>query len=111
MAGHIPGIPDINGPEGYKQFVTMFLTAFPDHKFTIEDQIAEGDKEVIRWTSTDTHKGEFMGIPPTGVQVTMTGINIVCIAGDKIVEFWVNTDFLGLFQQLGVIPPLGQGEE
>ena len=60
---HMPGSPDIHGPEGFKQFVNMYRTAFPDIKFTIEDQIAEGDKVVNRFTFTGTHKGELMGIP------------------------------------------------
>ncbi len=77
----------------------------------VEDQIAEGDKEVTRFTFTGTHKGELMGIPPTGVQATSTGIAIARMAGGKYVEAWVNKDDLGMMQQLGVIPPLGQGEE
>ena len=100
--GHMPGSPDIHGPEAGKQFVTMFRTAFPDIKFTVEDQIAEGDKGVTRWTYTATHKGEWMGIPPSGVQVALTGISIDRFAGGKIVESWDNLDDLGLFQQLGM---------
>jgi len=107
---HIAGSPDIHGPDGEKQFVTMHRTAFPDIKFTVEDWIAEGDKVVTRWTFTGTHKGELMGISPTGVQVTMTGISIGRIAGGKIVEVWGNADSLGMLQQLGAVPPLGQGE-
>ena len=104
---HIPGSSDIHGPEGLKQSVNMFRTAFPDCQFTIEDQIAEGDKVVNRWTGSGTHKGELMGIPSTGVQETWTGIAIYRFAGGKIVEIWVNSDFLSLLQQLGVIPPIG----
>ena len=111
--GHQPGGTDIQGPEGLKQFVTMGRTAFPDIQFTVEDQIAEGDKVVIRWTLTGTHKGEYMGIPPTGVQVRVTGISFFRIAGGKIVERWLNRDALGMMQQLGfkLVPPQGQGEE
>ena len=104
--GHMPGSPDIHGPEGYKQFVTMYRTAFQDAKFTVEDQVAEGDKVVTRWSSTSTHKGDFMGIPPTGVQETHTGITIERIAGGKFVETWIKWDALGMLQQLGVIPPM-----
>ena len=108
---HVAGSPDIHGPEGYKQFVADARSAFPDLQFTIEDQIAESDKVVTRYTFTGTHKGDFMGIPPTGVQVTVTGIDIDRIAGGKIVEEWTSYDALGMLQQLGVIPPMGQGEE
>jgi len=104
-------VGEIHGVEGLKQYAPMVLTAFPDIQITTEDQIAEGDKVVIRWTITGTHKGEFMGISPTGVQVTWTGITIYRIAGGKIVELWANSDDLGVLQQLGVIPPMGQGEE
>ena len=107
---HINGRRDIHGPEGLKQSVSMFHTNFSDVQFTIEDQIAEGDKVVNRWTFTGTHKGELMGIPPTGVQVTITGIAIYRITGGKIMEIWVNSDALGLMQQLGAVPPLGKGE-
>ena len=109
--GHYVGSPDNHGPEGEKQFVTMYRTAFPDFHITVHDMIAEGDKVVIRWTATGTHQGDLMSIPPTGVQETHTGISIAHIAGGKLVEFWCNWDALGMMQQLGVIPKPGKGEE
>ena len=102
-----PPNPDILGPEGFKQVATMFRTAFPDIHYAIENQIAEGDMVATRWAVTGTHKGELMGIPPTGVQATSTGISIYRIANGLIEEDWTNVDFLGLMQQLGVIPPTG----
>jgi len=108
---HDPVAGDVRGPEGLKKYVSMHRTAFPDLKFTIEDEVAEGDKVVTRWTFTGTHKGELMGIPPTGVQGTISGIVIGRIASGKFMEAWVNMDDLGMWQQLGVIPPIGQGEE
>lgn len=105
---HEPVAGEVRGPEGFKQFVSMYRIAFPDLQFRIEDQIAEGDKIVTRWTATGTHKGELMGISPTSVQVTVTGIGIAHTDGDKIVEFWDNYDALGMLQQLGVVPPLGE---
>jgi len=108
---HLVGNPDIRDIEGFKQLVTTLRTAFPDGHFTIDDIIAEGDKVVTRWTFTGTHKGELMGIPPTDKQATVTGIDIIRIASGKIVEGWTNMDTLGFMQQLGVIPPMGQGEE
>ena len=97
-----------HGLEQYKQLVTMYLAAFPDLHLTIEDQIAEGDKVVIRWTAHGTHKGNFMGIPPTGKEAVVTGITIDRFANGKSVEAWNNSDDLGLLQQLGVIPAPGQ---
>lgn len=89
--------------EGYKQTVTMQFTGFPDLHCTIDDLVAEGDKVVIRWTGNSTHKGEFMGIAPTGKKMKMTGISIIRIVGGKIAEEWTEMDQLGIMQQLGVI--------
>jgi steroid delta-isomerase-like uncharacterized protein len=101
-----PGMP--GGIEGTRQGVNMYLTAFPDLHLTIEDMIAEGDKVVDRQTARGTHQGAFMGIPPTGKQVTVTAMNISRIADGKIVEHWVELDTLGMLQQLGVVPMPGQ---
>ncbi len=101
----MPGAsPDL---QGLKQFVTVVTAAFPDWHPTIEDMIAEGDKVVVRFRGSGTHKGEFMGIPPTGKQVTMMAIAIHRIAGGKIVENWLQADMLGMMVQLGVVPPPG----
>ena len=105
---HVNHADNVHGPEEYKQFITMYRTAFPDLHMTIEDQIAEGDKVVNRWTSRGTHKGNLMGIPPTGKQITMTGMYVAQIVGGKIVQEWGNFDALGMMQQLGVGPPPGQ---
>ena len=66
-----------------------------------------GGKAAMRFTARGTHKGEFQGIPPTGKQVTLSGINIQHIVDGKIVENWVSLDALGMLQQLGVLPPMG----
>ena len=89
----------IQGPEPVKQLLSMVLTAFPDLHYTFEDLFGEGDRVVVRYTSRGTHKGDLMGIPPTGKQVTVTGIDIMRIANGKILEEWINND---LMQQLGV---------
>jgi steroid delta-isomerase-like uncharacterized protein len=99
------------GPEDVKQFLRQYREAFPDLQITIEDQIAEGDKVVIRLTASGTHQGEFMGIPPTGNRAAWTEIHVCRIADGKLVEHWANLDQLGMMQQLGVVPPPGQSEE
>jgi steroid delta-isomerase-like uncharacterized protein len=102
---HDPSVPqEVRGPEGMKQYVAMYRAAYPDTRFTIEDQIAEGDEVVTRWVGRGTHQGELMGIAPTGRVVTVTGIEIDRIAGGKIEETWVSYDALGMMQQLGVAP-------
>ena len=106
-ANHIShglGVDVPPGIEGLTQFITLYRTAYPDTHFTIEDQIAEGDKVVTRWTAIGTHQGELMGIPPTGKRVTVTGMAISRIGGGKLIETWNNFDALGQFQQLGVVP-------
>ena len=92
------------GPEGLKQFLTTYHNAFPDIQVKVENLIAEGDKVVSHVTSRGTHKGELMGIAPTGKQVTVPAICISRFAGDKIVEDWEIIDLLGMLQQLDVIP-------
>jgi predicted ester cyclase len=78
--------------------------AFPDIHFTIEDQIAEGDRVVTRWTARATHTGPFQGMPPTGRQVRMAATDVDRIANGKVVECWSQMDDLSLMQQLGVVP-------
>ncbi len=73
---HHPAGPTIQGQEGLRQFVTMYRAAFPDLRFTIEDQLVEGDKIATRWTARGTHRGALQGIPPTGKAVNVTGITI-----------------------------------
>ena len=101
-----PGFPA--GLEGTKQFIGMYLRAFPDVSVTVEDLIAEGDKVTSRVTYRGTHQGELMGIPPTGKQVTVTGMEINRFEGGRSVEHWLEYDALGMLQQLGVVPAPGQ---
>ena len=78
----------------------MLRNAFPDIKYTVEDMFGEGNKLVARWSARGTHKGDFMGIPPTGKQVYFTGIEIIRIEDGKAVEEWEELDRAGLMQQL-----------
>jgi predicted ester cyclase len=97
-----PGMPETF--ETTKQFLGMLLSAFPDLRYTLEDEIAEGDKVVQRALVSGTMKGDFIGIPATGKHANWTEIHIVRFAGGKIVEHWAAIDQLGMLQQLGVIP-------
>jgi len=105
---HNPAPGETPGLEGLKQFVTTLRTAFPDIQFTLDDQIAEGDRVTTRFTATGTHQAEFAGIPATGKPIRITAINIHRVAEGKIQEGWLNWDALGMMQQLGVIPTPGQ---
>jgi steroid delta-isomerase-like uncharacterized protein len=104
--GHDPAMPDQQGPEGIKEFITGYLAAFPDGRITIDDQFASGDLVATRWMGRGTQTGELMGIPPTGKQVTITGITISRVEKGKVVEEWTNWDMLGMLQQLGVVPQM-----
>ena len=104
-----PATGEIKG-EALKQFLASMLAAFPDIRFTIEDLVAEGDKVVTRWSCTGTHQGEFMGLAPTGKQLTPSALDIFRIVEGKVVEERVEFDTLRFFQQLGAIPPLGKAQ-
>lgn len=89
--------------EGYKQTVAYFHRIFTNMLLTVEDMIAEGDKVAVRWKGISTHSGEFMGIPATGKEVSLTGNSIIRIEGGKIVEEWTEMDNLGMMMQLGAV--------
>jgi steroid delta-isomerase-like uncharacterized protein len=102
---HDPYNPNAEeGLEGLKKTVAMYREAFPDLSFTVDDQVAEGDRVATRWTGTGTMKGELMGLEPNGKQSTVTGIAIDRIENGKVVETWGNWDTLGLMQNIGAIP-------
>ena len=99
----LPGFPATK--EGTLEFFRILLAAFPDWRMTVEDLIADGDKTVARVTVTGTHKGEFMGVPPTGTRVDVQLIDIMRFDGAGLVcEHWGVADMLSLMQQLGVVP-------
>lgn len=106
-----PGYEDHNlppgamrGHKGYKATVNMFRTAFPDIEFTLDQVLAEESRVAIRLTGRGTHKGNFMGIAPTGKQVSFGGMTFITIQDGKVAERWGISDMPGLMQQLGVGP-------
>jgi len=102
----IPGIAHTR--DGLKQFMGVYLRAFPDADITIEDQLVEGDRVVTRWTGRGTQTGEFMEMPPSGKKVAVPGVQIDRFSGSKIVEEWTLFDQLGMLQQLGAVPATKQ---
>ncbi len=100
-----PGLA--SGREGVKQFFTMIRTAFPDFRMDVDDLIAEGDKVVARSTMSGTHKGEFMGMAPSGKQFRVSAIDVVRFTDGKAVEHWGVTDAAGMMEQLGAVPAAG----
>src|SRR4051794_6511606 len=97
---------DTIGMDAMRREIETWRRGF-DFGFVIEDQICQGDRVCNRWTWTGTQKGEFLGLPNTGRQVTMTGMTIFrCGEDGKMVEGWWQYDRLGLMQQLGALDAL-----
>jgi steroid delta-isomerase-like uncharacterized protein len=94
----------INGPEHFKQFWRTFRAAFSNIHVDIYDTIEQDDRAVIRWTMVTVHSGPFLGIAPTGKQVSVDGISIQRFSGGKIIEAWDKWDQLSLLVQLGAVP-------
>lgn len=93
-----PGIDAMNN------VITACRAAFHGLHVTIDDIMADGDKVTARFTARGIHKGEFMGLPPTGKAITMTGIEIFRVKDGKITELWGEANLMGLMQQLGILP-------
>jgi len=105
---HSPGAPDLRGTDAFKAYVTMYRTALPDMHFTIEDMLAEDDKVAWRVTARGTHRGELMGIAPTGKSAVIWAFIVSRFDAGKWAEDWVLVDTMGMLQQLGVLPAPGQ---
>ena len=99
------------GREGLKQLIAMGINAFPDWYETVEDIIAEGDKVWVLLSYTGTHKGEFMGLAPTGKRITSKAVDIYRIVDGKLAEYWNVTDNLNIFKQVGAIEVTEKGKQ
>ena len=104
---HTP-LPSAPGVQGIIDTITTCRAAFEHFNVKVEDMVAEGDKVTARFMARGIHKGSFMKLPPTGRPITMTGIEIFRIEDGKIAELWGEANLLGLLQQLGILPPLGE---
>jgi len=107
---HFGGMPETKGAEGLAGFISVYRNALPDLRMEIKDMLADGDRVVWRVTTSGTHLGDFLGIPPSGRPVSVNAIVISLFENGKWVEDWVNNDDLGLFQQIGVVPVMGAAE-
>ena len=95
------------GRDGLRQWLAGFIAAFPDVRWTIEEQIADEDQVWTRSVWRGTHQGPFLGVPPTGKQVSVAAWTIDQFTDGKIAESRLIMDAAGLMMQLGVIPPPG----
>ncbi len=98
----------IRGAQAFKQVLGQLHSALPDVDGSVDEMFADGDRVAVRWTIWGTHRGDLMGIPPTGRKVKWTGITIYRIANGKVVDERGEEDALGLMRQLGVIPEESQ---
>jgi len=94
----------VSGAQALKEVFTRLHGAFPDLHVEVEDLIAEGDRVVTRNTVTGTHRGEYMGLPPTGKSIVYNEIFIFRLAGGRVVETWGVVDVLSQMRQLGLVP-------
>ena len=100
-------VNEVQGIGGVKELAAKYRTAFPDLHLATEDTISQGDKVVVRWSWSGTHKGDLAGLAPTGKQTGGTGITVFRVADGKIAESWVNWDTLGMLEKLGVVQQAG----
>lgn len=103
IVDHDPAPDQAPGPEGFKQFFEAMRRAFPDLESSVEYMSATDDDVAYAYTWTGTHRGEFMGVAPTGKRVTIRGCQIFRFENGKMVERWGSTDQLGILQQLGAV--------
>lgn len=106
---HRSPVRHVVGLAAFKQSLVEARSIYSDLNLSIDEILLEGEnKGASRWTLRGTHTGQSQNlpIPPTGKQVVYTGSNIFHLQGGKIVEAWEHGDYLGLLQQLGVVPPL-----
>jgi steroid delta-isomerase-like uncharacterized protein len=90
-----------------RSFYEMTLAAFDGPQLTFHEVLGNDDRVAIRFTMTGTHRGDFMGIPPTGRDIAVDGITILHFRDGRCVERWSTVDMLGLLVQLGAVEPPG----
>jgi predicted ester cyclase len=100
---HGPGGQELRGRHGIRSLWEVFLVGFPDLHSTIDDMVSAGDKVVVRWRIEGSHTGEFLGVAPTNVKITLGVTEIFGVANGRHVEAWDQYDRLGLMQQIGAI--------
>lgn len=100
---HDPFMGTRQSVEAFKQLLAMFDAAFPHHRVELHEIIAEGDYVSVLHTHTGRHSGPFMGVPPTGTEIRIGGVEVMRLQNGQIVEFWRHDDDAGLLMQLGIL--------
>jgi steroid delta-isomerase-like uncharacterized protein len=92
------------GPQGFIQFFEQFRGAFPDLSVSVEHMVTDEDNVAFAYTVTGTHKGNFMGVAPTGKRIQVRGVQIARFENGRMVERWGSSDELGILKQIGAAP-------
>jgi predicted ester cyclase len=101
VVDHNPQPGQAAGIDGIKMIIGLYQAVFPDLHLSNDDVITSGDRGVLRWSATGTHKGDQLGIPATHKTVRLTGIDILRVQDGRVVERWGETNGLEMMQQLG----------
>lgn len=99
-----PMASEPRGPQALKEHILSWLTAFPDLRWEIDLVVTEAERVVTWAVARGTHQGSWLGIGPTGRQVAIRCVVLHRVADGRIMEDWVVTEALGVFQQLGLVP-------
>lgn len=98
---HSASNSQMRGTENVRRFIESWRAAFPDTRSAVDDIVAEGDRVAVRWTTHATHRGEFMGVAPTGRQVAVGWFGMFRLSDGRVVESWDTFNALEMMQQLG----------
>lgn len=105
LVQHHPDEPyETRGPDGIRERITAWRTAFPDLNTSVEDLVAEGDRVAIRSIARGTNDGEFAGSPATGKQIALEWESIYRFDGGKVAEMWDAWNVLAVMEHLGLAP-------
>jgi steroid delta-isomerase-like uncharacterized protein len=96
---------EARGREAFERVIGKMYRAFPDIEYQIDDAVTSGDKTAIRWQGRGTHRGEYLGVAPTGKAINYAGITILERSGDRIARVWVSADQLALLRSLREAAP------
>ena len=105
VAHYMPGEPaPSRGHDGYRALVDVFLAAFPDMVFTVDEVFGEGDRVCLLWTARGTHTGALNGIPPSKNKLDISGAGVAQVRDGKIERINSHFDTLTLLKQIGAFP-------
>jgi steroid delta-isomerase-like uncharacterized protein len=105
FVAHVNG-QEMQGADGARQLAAILRSAFPDLQITHQESLVAGDRVAIRWMVEGTHQGEYAGVPPTGEQVRVEGIDFFHLADGKIAEVWIAFDNAAILQAVGAVPEI-----